>query len=32
LILKSGVTEWYQSCADRRNANLVRRVLLLRVF
>jgi hypothetical protein len=25
--LKSGVIEWYQSCVDRRNASLVRRVV-----
>jgi hypothetical protein len=26
-VLKPGMTEWYQSRVDRRNANLVRRVI-----
>jgi hypothetical protein len=29
--LNTDVTEWYQSHVDRRNASLVRRVLLLRI-
>jgi hypothetical protein len=28
---ENGVTEWYQSCVDHRNAGLVRRVIFLRL-
>jgi hypothetical protein len=31
-VLKSGMTEWYQSRVDRRNANLVKRVIFSRLF
>jgi hypothetical protein len=29
---KPGVIEWYQSCVDRRNASLVRRIIFWRLF
>jgi hypothetical protein len=32
LAIKQGVTVWYQSRVDRRNANLVRRVIFWRLF
>jgi hypothetical protein len=32
LALKPGMTEWYQSRVDRRNASLVRRVVFQRLF
>jgi hypothetical protein len=31
-VLKPGMTEWYQTHVDRRNASLVRRVIFSRFF